>query len=541
MKKLWEKTMKRVLLCGGPAVVLLAASVASAQVNVPVQQPFKSPMACHVYFSNIDVLPGEGRTAVIRFDIAWTGSWRHDVNHDAAWVFFKFRVEGDDSKTWRHVRLAADKILNPPGYGQAPAGAPLSFEWGKSPADLKTFTAAGDTQFDFLVPDGEDGFTGMFVRRADHGMGLASGAKITALWDLTTCPDVTKDTKVAIKAYGLKMVYVAEGSYYLGTGGDETYAFYQSQAERKQAAGTERIDDGNATMIVREPTKGEAEFPPYPVTSSAAIPTGKEPGRLWARGAEPEDGGEIPATFPNGYQAFYMMEQPIPQAAFAFFLNSLPPDLAEYHHEDGNHATDSGWAGVIVHGKGDVENPYQFHHGRLKSVCTWWLKWDDCAAFAAWAGLRPMTELENEKALRGPRYPVVNEAGHSFWGGSYGGGRYNAHPREMEVTVATPEGRAFKGAHGTGSATNWPADWPKKDAVGTGVRNAQEAACGITEIAAPFWCTSCRIGSALNDPERNKIYGFRAARTAPGEAKRNTVRNEEESSPVLHGWPATRE
>ena len=505
-----------------------------------MQQPCKSPMGCHVYFSNINVLPRDEKTAVLQFDIAWQGSWRHDVNHDAAWVFFKFRVEGDDQKTWRHVRLAADRELNPTGYGQAPAGGPLSFEWGCSPKDKKTFAAAGDTQFDFMVPDGEDGFAGMFLRRADHGMGTASGTKVTALWDLTACPDVKKDTKVAIKAYGLKMVYVAEGPYYLGTGGDETYAFYQCQPERKQAAEKERIGGPNATMVVREAVESAADFPPYLVTNSAAIPTGKTPGKLWARGAEPEDGGEIPASFPNGYKAFYVMDRPIPQAAFAFFLSSLPPNLAENHHEKGNHATESGWAGSIQKSE-DPENPYEFHHGRLKSTCTWWLTWDAGASFAAWAGLRPMTELENEKALRGPRLPVVNEAAHSFWGGSYGGGRYNAHPRELEVTVATPVGRAFKGTHGTGTTTNWPADWPRKDAVGTGVRNAQEAACGITEIKGPFWCTSCRLESNLNDPERNKIYGFRAARTAPEEAKKNTVRNEQESSPVLQGLPLNRE
>jgi formylglycine-generating enzyme required for sulfatase activity len=37
------------------------------------------------------------------------------------------------------------------------------------------------------------------------------------------------------------------------------------------------------------------------------------------------------------------------------------------------------------------------------------LSWWDGARFAAWAGLRPMTELEYEKACRGPLKPVPNE------------------------------------------------------------------------------------------------------------------------------------
>jgi len=496
------------------AVLLCSSVCARAQVMVPVQQPRLSPAGCHAHFTDITIVARDEKTAIIQFDIAWSGSWRHDVNHDAVWVFFKARLDGQTE--WKPVRLAADKVLNPMGYGQKDG-----------------------LTLDFMVPAGDDGFAGLFVRRADHGMGNVDATGLTAIWDLTALPEIKKDTKVAIKAYGLRMVYVAEGSYYLGTGGDETYAFYQCQPKRKQAAETERIVNATSTMVVREQRNLDVEFPPYHVTNSAAIPTGKQPGKLWARGAEPEEGGEIPATFPNGYKGFYMMLGPIPQAAYAYFLSSLPPELATYHHEEGNHAMDSGWAGSIAKVPNDTEYPYQFFHGRLKSICTWWLKWDDCATFAAWAGLRPMTELENEKALRGPRYPVPSEAGHSFWGGSYGGGRYNAHPREMEVTVATPAGRAFKGTHGNGIATNWPADWPKKDAVGTGVRNAQEAACGFTEIAGPFWCASCRIESNLNDPERGKIYGFRAARTAPEEAKSNTVKGQEESSPMLQGLPGS--
>jgi len=55
------------------------------------------------------------------------------------------------------------------------------------------------------------------------------------------------------------------------------------------------------------------------------------------------------------------------------------------------------------------------------------LRHHDGAAFAAWAGLRPMTELEFEKACRGPLRPVPNEYA---WGTARivgmtsGGGRY---------------------------------------------------------------------------------------------------------------------
>ena len=57
-------------------------------------------------------------------------------------MFLKARAEG--ATEWQHVRLAADNVLNPTGYGQE----------------------RGGTRLEFVVPDGDDGFTGMFVQRA---------------------------------------------------------------------------------------------------------------------------------------------------------------------------------------------------------------------------------------------------------------------------------------------------------------------------------------------------------------------------------------
>jgi len=511
--------------CG--AAALLAAVTAQAQVLLPTEQP--QPWVA--YFGNVTVIPRDAKTAVIQFDIAWNGSWRHDVNHDAIWVFFKFRTGSDPLKGWRHVRLAADKVLNPTGYSQAPAGAKLALQgWNAA------YSAAGDTTFDFLVPREEkDGFTGVFVRRADHGWGTASGGKLTVLWDLTACPDVKKDTKVQVKVHGLHMMYMAEGPFFVGSGGSETYGFYNYQREKRKAVEKERIVNANATMVIMDVDNIDQEFPPYRITNSAAIPTGAKPGRLWARGAEPPDGGEIPATFPNGYKAFYATQYPLTPMMYANFLDLLTPELAdERYHPEGFPC--HGGISRTRTGEG-LAYTYRGFGGR-KSKALWYMCWADCAAFADWAGLRPMSELEYEKCLRGPRIPEPEECGNSFWGGSFGGVRYNAHPREMNVTVGDTNGLVFKGAHGSGTATNWPADWPKKDAKGTGVRGGQEAASGPSELKGPFWCTSCRIDAAMADSERFITYGFRPTRTAPDEAKWNTVRNEQESSPLLQGLPA---
>jgi len=222
----------------------------------------------------------DATTATITFDIGWEHSWRHESNHDAAWVFFKVRPEG--AAEWRHVRLAADRVLNPTGYGQAADG----------------------TRLDLIVPDGADGFTGLLARRAAYGLGRVTAKDVTAVCDRGSVPGFTPDTKVEIRGFGIDMVFVPAGPFELG-GGTSPNRFY-------------RVND----------TADSSQ--PFRVTGPGAIPTGQQPGRLWARrGCQPEDGGEIPAAFPNGYAAIYCMKKCITGFQYAGLLNTLPPARAE--------------------------------------------------------------------------------------------------------------------------------------------------------------------------------------------------------------------
>jgi hypothetical protein len=376
-----------------------------------------------VTITNVTMVPRDGRTATVKFDVAWDDSWRHEANHDAAWVFFKVRGEGE--KEWRHVRLVADKVLNPTGYGQERSG----------------------TRLDFIVPDGKDGFLGMFVRRAEYGVGKVAATKVTAVWDLTANKGITKDTNVSVRAFGIEMVFIPEGPFYLGSGGTEPYRFY-------------KYTDGTQHTL------------PYRVTSAGAIPTGQQAGKLWARrGAQPEDKGEIPAAFPNGYPAFYCMKFHIAHGQYTGFLNTLTAAQAK-ERDPGNNG----------------------------------LSWADGAAWAAWAGLRPMTELEYEKVTRGPMEPgwdTGDELDHpSYWEvKSINGWRVF---RERSVTVAHAKGRGFKGTHGRGTPA-LPADWPQDDAIGTGTRGGHGAA------GRP----SHRLDAAIVEADRPRWGGWRGVRTAP--------------------------
>ena len=104
--------------------------------------------------SNVSIAPRDAKTATVTFDIAWTNAYRYDSFHDAAWVFFKVRP--DAKSPWQHARLTADKVVNPTGYSSG-EGTPL----------------------EFVVPGGDEGFVGMFVRLAKDGRCAVSAQKVT--------------------------------------------------------------------------------------------------------------------------------------------------------------------------------------------------------------------------------------------------------------------------------------------------------------------------------------------------------------------------
>ncbi|MEI6211746.1 MAG: hypothetical protein WCR06_08985 [bacterium] len=426
-----------------------------------------------VGFGNGVILPRDEKRATLKFDISFN-AFRQDLSHNAVWIFFKVRAEG--SNEWQHVRLDADQVMNPTSYG----------------------CTNGNAAVDLMVPRGEDGFTGpgLFLRLADHHPGLTLAARgVTAVWDFTTCKGITRDTKVEMRAFAIRMMYIPKGSFYLGSGGREMFGFY-------------RYTDGKQDTL------------PFQVASSNAIPTGKADGRLWSRGSEPADNSEIPATFPTGYAAFYSMENPVDGTPYAAYLNTLTQEQANerFFDKDLVSRQEVKSPGTTT---GSGTNYIYAGGNRMKANGIWGLSYLDGALYSAWAGLRPMTELEYEKALRGFRAPMPDEAGYSYWGINFGGGIYNGQPRMRVVGVNEPAGRKFTGTHGQG-ALALPADWPKEDAVGIITRGGWGAP-GVGGV--DVFRTSDRHMSDA-DAERRAGYGWRCVRTAPIEAEWNTARGE---------------
>ncbi|MDP6491726.1 MAG: hypothetical protein QGG69_08170 [Kiritimatiellia bacterium] len=422
-------------------VLLLGASMTYAGRN---------DVPSTVKIGNATVEPRDGKTRMVRFDLSWENSWRHEVNHDAVWVFFKVRAEG--AKEWQHVRLAADKVLNPTGYGQAEGGTPL----------------------EYIVPRGKEGLLGMLVRVAEFGAGSVSATGITAVWDFKANQGIKKDTKVEIIPVGIEMTYIPEGAFDLGGGTTELARLY-------------KYTDGKQSGL------------PYRVTSEDAIPTGKKNGSLWAKDLQPADGGELSADFPKGFAAIYCMKKVAANWHYAAFLSTLPPEQFERHLPNKRGEMNQ----LIVRSGKAPDFTYTFKDHTRNRWCTG-MSWEDELTFAAWAGLRPMTELEFEKIGHGPMqygWDTGDVLDHpAYWGlDDWSGWR---KPPCKIVTVANEKGRSFRGTHGDGT-TAIPSDWPQADGAGAGARGKH----------GPDGRWSAR-------PNADKASGnaIRSVRTAPREA-----------------------
>lgn len=368
---------------------------------------------------------------------------------------------------------------------------------------------------------------GGFVYRSSSGYGTFTATGVGLSWDCRT-DGVPGGASVEVQPFAIEMVYVPEGPFFLGSGGSSEGEF--------RAAGT----SGS----------------PYLVATPSPIGLGDEAGQLtWD--ATPKSGspsGSTAAGFPTGYAAFYVMKHEVTQGEYVGFLNTLPQTQADTRRPS---MVTNRLAATV----GEVAGAYRTS---LPLVASSWMGWADGAAFADWAGLRPMTELEFEKAARGPLAPVADEFawgassitrttgwanegtiteaptpieanvinGFGFEGplrvgslavagrsrrdagaGYYGATELTGNAAEPVVTVGNAEGRAFEATHGdgvldaTGNAN--VVSWPGSNAKGAGIRG------GAFEGGMLGLRLSYRRGAADDLAGRYNVIGFRGARSAP--------------------------
>lgn len=377
----------------------------------------------NLHLTNAKVIPYRPHQglAYIRFDISWDNSWRYtNLNHDAVWVFFKAQEEGGSDWT-NHVKLTGT---------------------GSIGTNTTGYSAGAGTVVDLITPD--DGM-GVFIRRSAQGSGIVSVRNARVVWNFAA-NELTSLSKVKIQAMAVEMVCVSAGSFYVGSGGTETGAFYQ-------------YPDTTA---------------PFPITNEAyAIAVTNIPGNLWYA-AGWDQVGPVPSVFPKGYAPFYCMKYEITEGQYTDFLNLLTSAQAANRFDTIRSPMTGAWPDFIS--------------SAPDRACKT-LSWDDGIAYMDWAGLRPLSEFEFEKACRGPLPPVpdeyawgntnvVNQTGHV---GTSGSGTETASPTNANCNMST----AIK--------------YPVRVGIYATANSSREAAgasyWGIMELSGNLWERSVTVGN----------------------------------------------
>ena len=429
------------------------------------------------------------------FDLKWKNAWNNAKNRDAVWVFMKY------AGAWNNqvkLKSTGHKVLQ-----NRIADSP-------SP----TIEVSEDGLGFFIYPS--------TAYRGDQDF------KLQILLD-TTGIKISYSQLTGLTVYPLEMVYIPEGGFSVGSPDEAAIkraAFYQSDANG-QPKGT------------------------FTISSESPIEVGAKENALyyWSETAlyNGDQQGPIPGEFPKGFKAFYVMKYELTQGQYAAFLNTLPENWTYLRSPIGGKTYYEKRGGIrLKNGKYVADNPHRPMN---------YVSFTDGLAFTDWACLRPITELEYEKAARGPAKPIPAEF---VWGNNtydlleryvneeaelvmanghdeseltdqnrpvFGASYYwvmdlSGSVWEKVITIGNPIGRAFKGSHGDGKldfghATN--SDWPTSDneVGGFGYRGGGYYQVGtVYSDFNPHSPVGYRYYGAWSGGPRYISYGYRAGRTA---------------------------
>lgn len=317
--------------------------------------------------------------AEIELDIAWDNSWRDANNWDAAWIFIKFREVGN-TDAWLHATL---NYVNGTTDGHTlPTGTTIN-----TPSDGK----------------------GVFIYRNASGSGNVNFTDARLRWNFGVDGLATTDF-VDIKVFAVEMVYVPQGAFYVGDGQNTTSQVYGNFEAGTSGAHFQITSEAAITLggggvgslgnNNRENMYANDGVDPLVVDCSSD-------GCLGGSGDDFNDvtSQTLPAAFPKGYNAFYCMKYEMTQQQLVDLLNCSTTTQQATLSSTSNFFT-SGTISGDRYGILESSGTYSTVEPFLPLIFCDWVR---AAAYADWAALRPMTELEFEKACRGFDVPVINE------------------------------------------------------------------------------------------------------------------------------------
>ena len=366
---------------------------------------------------------------LVEFDLSWDNSWRASTgpsNWDAAWVFVKFMVGvsnpvltgASSSGTTVTVSSTANLRAGMPVFKNSGTGTFVANTVISSISSATTFVVSATptvalnnatitcrriwehaslntTQANHTAPAGStvdvpsDG-VGAFIYRSANGTGSFNLSGVQLRWEYGS-NGVTDDAVLQVQVFALEMVWVPQGEF---------------------AAGD--VSNGFTLTTINTAT-------------ASTLPSGV--GNLGgAAGGHPTGQTAPNASWPNGYNGFYCMKYEVTQGDYRDFLNTLT-----YNQQTSRAESVTGGAGTAALSNSnrngldiqttgvsasftpavyacnlDGDGNYNETNDGEWIACNF-LSWMDGAAYVDWAGLRPMTELEFEKACRGDQAAVSGE------------------------------------------------------------------------------------------------------------------------------------
>lgn len=303
----------------------------------------------NVQLVNKDV---NSKEVTVQFDISWGDSWRNTTNHDASWIFVKHRVNATGE--WKHTK--GFKI---------------------NPSVSYTIRNTSDSM-------------GLFISRNVDGTGVFTANSVQITWNYGD-HNILDNDNLEVYVGGVEMVYVPEGSFYIG--------------------------DGSAVATFRNVGSNT----PYLITGENSISLGGSNAsnltvEYYQWDTDPDfftSEQQLPASFPKGFQGFYCMKYELSQGLVTDFLNRISETQATYHTTGSYINAEQGNPVRNGQSRNTIDGTYpNFTCSAPYRPCGFIRHWL-FMAMADWTGLRPMSEMEWEKACRGSGNPL---AGEYAWG-----------------------------------------------------------------------------------------------------------------------------
>ncbi len=393
----------------------------------------------------------------IQFSVSWENSWRNDIagagqgapfNYDAVWIFAKYRTgEGP----WLHATLDDQA-----GNHTLPAGGSVS------PSS-----------------DGK----GVFLFRSANGSGSFSLDEVRLRWNYGT-DGVTDDAEVDIRLFAVEMVYIPSGAFYAGDGQTDAAQLYGNFESGTSGLPLHITSESQLTLGGSD----AGSLGNNNRTNQFANGLGGGTFDCSGDGCLSGSGDDftdvitqtLPAAFPKGFNAFYIMKYEMTQQQFVDMLNTLTAaQCTTYLTQTGNFF----FTGSLHDNRYTITESGGIYSTTTPNVPMIFFDWVKAAAFADWAGLRPMTELEFEKAARGGSTPVLNE---------YAWGNANLDLSDnlvLENTDAANEGIAsgFDAGGVNGNAWIRTGNQTMSNVARVGIFSAHPSNSGRISSGASYW------------------------------------------------------